>query len=129
MSRFGKEPPHQANREVKEGKVTNLKNSYKKGHRKVVVRERQAPQKTFTVDIPFKEAKGIRRKKSYSFNVYEEKGEDNKASRFGGCGADKKVGSIKNFLTDEAPKNYTGRHKPQFKQFGSDSDSSGRTKF
>jgi len=127
MSRFGKEPPFKGEREVKEGKVTGLKSSYKKGHRKVMVRERQAPQKTFTVDIPFKEAKNIKRKKSYSFNVYEEE-KDDRESRFGKAD---RVGSIKSYLTDEAPQDYSGKAKPNFKQFGSDDSrgSSGRIKF
>ena len=126
MSSFGQQPPYKGEREVKEGKVTGLKSSYKKGHKKVVVRERSAPQKTFTVDIPFKDSKDIKRKESYSFNVYEE--DDSKSNRFGGNR--NKAGSIKSYMSDEAPTEYQGRGKANFKNFGSDdSDSSSRIKF
>ena len=129
MSSFGQQPPYQGEKEVKEGKVTGIKSSYKKGHKKVVVRERKAPQKTFTIDIPYKKSKGIKRKESYSFDVYEE--EDSQSNRFGGgFNRGNKVGSIKSYMTDEAPQEYSGRSKPNFKNFGSDNgDSSGRIKF
>ena len=126
MSRFGKES-YNGETEVKEGRVTGLKNSHKKGHRQVMVRSKRAPQKAFSVDIPYKEAKGIQRKKDYSFNVYED--EESK-DRFGGGFKRESPGRIKSYMTDEAPSEYKGRHKPQFKNFGSgDSESSGRLKF
>ncbi len=126
MSMFGKES-YNGKTEVKEGRVTSLKNSHKKGHRQVMVRSKQAPQKAFTVDVPYKEAKSIQRKKDYSFNVYEDA--DNQ-DRFGGEFKRESPGRIKSYMTDEAPSEYTGRYKPQFKSFGSDDgENSGRLKF
>lgn len=111
---------------LKGGRVKDIKVSPEKGKKRIVTQEKSGNRNTFMVDIPFKEAKEIERKKAYDFKVYEKTLDED---RPGGMSR-KKVGGIKHFSCDERPELYTTGNKSQFKDFGSDDrPKSGRLRF
>ena len=130
MASFGRgsASTHDGPTETKVGKVTNIKPSTTRGMKRLNVVEKTGGRKTYQVDISYKEARDIERKKIYEMELYEK--EDNSAARGGMQKRSTSLGS-KTYLCDDAPTEYTGGHKPQFKSFGGkeDSTSSGRTKF
>lgn len=126
MSKFGKPPAGHENIEVKVGKVTGVKNSPEKGRRRFMVSEKSLSRKKICVDIPYKEAKKVERKKTYSFDVSEARRED----EYGGMQSRFTAGKMKTYLCDKTPEIYRGGSKPQFKSFGGDDDgTSSRLKF
>ena len=112
--------------EKKTGKVLGVKSSPEKGRKRLLMVEKKAGRKTFTVDIPYKEAKSTERKKTYNVDVYEKRRE----SEYGGMESRFTAGKIKSYLCDESPELYSGRSGSQFRSFGEkDNKISGRLKF
>jgi hypothetical protein len=126
MRSYGGPPGDVVETEKKTGKITGIKSSTEKGRRRLIMREKSVGRKSFSVDLPYKEAKGLERKKMYTANVYEQKRE----SEYGGMESKYNSGKMKSYLCDEAPELYKGGSKPQFKIFGDDDNKlSGRLKF
>ena len=120
MSQFGRHANKGAadqETEIKHGKVTKLQASPESGKRRIVARESEGLRQAFTIDIPFKEAAKVKRKKTYSFDVYEAEA---KSKSYGGQERRKSFSSTKGFKSDKAPTESDGFHAPQFKDFGSD---------
>ena len=130
MASFGRgsASTHDGPTETKVGKVTNIKPSTTRGMKRLNVVEKTGGRKTYQVDISYKEARNVERKKTYEMELYEK--DDNSSARGGMPKRSTSLGS-RTYLCDGAPTEYTGGHKPQFKSFGGkdESTSSGRLKF
>lgn len=94
------------------GTVKDIKASPEGGKKRLIVKEKGASNKSFAVDIDMMDAKNLKRKETYAFQV-EEKSDD----RYGSQGRKKESG-FRTYYCDTTPEKYGGAgSRSQFADF------------
>ena len=103
-------------KETKVGKVTNIKPSATdRGKMRVNMVGKTGSRQPFAIEVDAKLTKGLERKKVYEAEVWEKP--DESGAR-GGMQRRSTALGTRTYMCDEAPSEYTNKHKPQFTSFG-----------
>ena len=92
------------------GRVTDIKASPERGYKRVIVRERTYAGQSCAIDIPYKEARDIKRKESYSFDVTQKQ-----EKTYGGARA--RSDSFKTYYCEDSPRDYVPNSETRFRDF------------